>query len=84
MHGAFPLQKGVQILHRLPLFHYAFVASAGVGSFHHTGIGVPQQISTQSGTPIFFLYVQLSERFFDCFMQKNFPFVLHQKRLCGA
>ena len=84
MHGAFPLQKGVQILHRLPLLPHAFVSCADVGGFHHTGIGMPQQISTQSGTLIFFLYVQLSERFFDCFMQKKFPFVLYQKRLCGA
>jgi len=28
---------------------------AGVGCFHHTGVGVSQQISNQSGThPLFF------------------------------
>ena len=45
---AFPLQKCIQILHRLLLFHHVFVAGTGVGCFHHTGVGVSQQISHQS------------------------------------
>ena len=50
MHGAFPLQKCVQVLQRLPLFHSAFAARAGVGCFYPIRVSAcPSKSATKGG-----------------------------------